>query len=170
MYSSNSAAELADGVLDRPAGAVGQAADRRARHDADLVADLFEDVQVLQPALAAADAVDDLQHPAGAFAAGRTLAARLVGEEPADVVQHIDDAGLVVEDRHGRGAQPEAADLARGREVERRVELGLGHEAHADAAGDAALGLAALPDAAAVLVDQLAHGDAQRQLRRSRAC
>ena len=40
----------------------------------------------------------------------------------------------------------------------------LGHEAHADAAGNAALGLAALPDAAAVLVDQLAHGDAQRQL------
>ena len=39
-----------------------------------------------------------------------------------------------------------------------------GHQAHADAAGDAAFGLASLPDAAAVLVDQLAHGDAQRQL------
>src|SRR5262249_14515746 len=31
-------AELLDGVLHRPAGAVGQAADRRARHDADGVA------------------------------------------------------------------------------------------------------------------------------------
>ena len=104
-----------------------------------------------------------LQHPAGPLAAGRTLAARLVLEEAANVVQDIDDAGLFVEDRHRRGAQAEAADLAGAGEIERRVELRLGHQAHADAAGDAALGLAALPDAAAVFVDQLAHRDAQRQ-------
>ena len=84
----------------------------------------IEDVQIFQPALAAADAVDDLEHPAGALAARRTLAARLVGEEPADVVQHIDDAGLLVEDRDGRGAQAEAADLAGAVEIERHVELG----------------------------------------------
>ena len=34
----------------------------------------------------------------------------LVGEELADVVQHVDHAGLVVEDRDGRGAEAEAAD------------------------------------------------------------
>ena len=41
-------------------------------------------------------------------------------------------------------------------EVERRVQLVGREQAHADAAGDGRLGLAALPDAAGVLVDQLA--------------
>src|SRR5437867_1570389 len=77
-------AELPHRLLDRPAGAVGQAADRRARHDADLLADLLEDLQVLEATLPPADAIDDLEHPAGALAAGRTLAARLVLEEAAD--------------------------------------------------------------------------------------
>src|SRR5262245_55807801 len=80
--------ELTDGVLDRPAGAVGQAADRRPRHDADLVADLLQDLQVLRPALPAAHAIDDLEHPPRPLAARRTLAARLVREEAARVVQH----------------------------------------------------------------------------------
>src|SRR5262249_24899297 len=44
------------------------------------------------------------------------------------------------------------------------VEFLRGGDAHADAAGDGALGLAPLPDAAAVFVDQLADGHAQRQL------
>src|SRR5947199_6217674 len=61
--------ELADGGLHRPARPVGQPADRRARHDADLVADLLQDGQVLLAPLAAADAVHDLEHPAGALAA-----------------------------------------------------------------------------------------------------
>src|SRR5262249_32419740 len=156
--------ELADDVLHRPAGAVGQAADRRAGHDADAVADLLQDLQVLQPPLPLADAVGDLQHPPGPLAARRTLAARLVGEKATDIVENLDDAGRLVEDGHRRGAQPQAADLAGAVEVERRVELRLGHQPHADAAGDAALRLAPLPDAAAVLVDQLAHGNAQRQL------
>src|SRR5437762_2417212 len=55
--------ELADRLLDRPAGAVGQTADRRPRHDADAVAHLFEDLQILLPALAATDAIHDLEHP-----------------------------------------------------------------------------------------------------------
>ena len=44
---------------------------------------------------------------------------------------------VLVDDRDRRGAQAQAADLAGAVEVERRVELRLGHEAHADAAGDA---------------------------------
>src|SRR5207237_6769826 len=130
---------------------------------ANLVADFIENLQDLYPALAAADAVHDLQHPAGALAARRTLAARLVRKEPAGVIQQIDDAGLLVEDGHCRGAQPEAADLAGAVEVQRRVEFFFRHEAHAQAAGDAALGLAPIPDAAAVLVHQFAHRHAQRQ-------
>src|SRR5262245_47662896 len=81
-------AELPDGELDRPAGAVRQAADGRPRHDANPVADLLEDGQVVVPALPAADAVDDLVHPARALAAGRALPAGLVIEEAADVVEH----------------------------------------------------------------------------------
>src|SRR5438309_8784631 len=86
------APELLDGVLHRPAGPVRQAADRRARHDADVAADLFEDLQVLQPTLPSAETLHDLQHPASPFAAGRTLATRLVREEPAAVVHDVDDA------------------------------------------------------------------------------
>src|SRR5262249_18309091 len=117
-----------------------------------------------QPALPAADALGHLQHPAGPLAAGRTLAARLMLEEPANVVENVHDAGLFVENRHRRRAQAEPADLAGAVEVERCVKFGLGHQAHADAAGDAALRLPTLPNTVAVLRDQLAHGDAQRQL------
>src|ERR1700730_4811514 len=81
-------AELADDVLDRPAGAVGEAANRGAGHDAHLVADLVQDLQVFQSALAAPHPVGDLEHPAGALPARRTLPSRLMGEEATDVVQH----------------------------------------------------------------------------------
>ena len=115
-------------------------------------------------AVARADALQDLRHPARPLAARRALAARFVREEPAAVVQHVDHARLVVDDHDRRRAQAQAADLARAGEIERRVELGRRQEAHADAAGDDRLRLAALPHAAAVLVDQLAGRHAQRQL------
>src|SRR5438128_2223184 len=82
--------EFLDRIFHRPTSAVGEAADRRARHDADAVADLVEQIQVFKPTLTLADAIDDLEHPAGALSAGRALAARLVGIEPAGVVEHID--------------------------------------------------------------------------------
>src|SRR5262249_43964129 len=69
---------------------------------------------------------------------------------------------------HGRGAQAEAADFARPIKVERRIELRFGHHAHADAAGNAALGLATLPNAAALLFDEFAHGNAQWQFHTAR--
>src|SRR3954452_25193810 len=74
-------AEFLDGVPDRPARAVGQSADGRAGHDADAHADVEQDVEIVPAPLAAADAVDDLEHPAGPLPARRTLAAGLVGEE-----------------------------------------------------------------------------------------
>ena len=110
----------------------------------------------LQPPLAGLDALEHRQRPARAFAAGRALAAAFVGEEAATVVQEVDHRHGFVHHDDGRRAQAQAADLARAGEIERRVELGLGQQAHADAAGDRGLGLAALPHAAAVLVDQLA--------------
>ena len=115
--------------------------------------------------------VHDLEHPAGPLAARRALAAALVGEEPAGVVQHVDHAGLVVDDGDGRGAEAEAADLAGAVEVERDVELGSAESRPMlMPAGDDGLGLPALPDAAAVLLDQLAERDAQRQLDAAPAC
>ena len=108
--------------------------------------------------------VEDLRHPVGAFAAGRALAARLVRHEPAAIVKHVDHARLVVDHHHRRGAEAEAAGLARAVEIERRVELVGRQKAHADSARHDGLRPPALPHAAAVLVDQLAGGDAQRQL------
>src|SRR5438477_9566006 len=49
------AAELLNRVLHRPARPVGQAADRRPRHDADVLGHLVQDLQVLHPPVSAAD-------------------------------------------------------------------------------------------------------------------
>ena len=91
------------------------------------------------------------------------MAAALVRVEPATVVEHLDDVGLVIDDDHRRRAQAQAADFAGAVEVQRRVEFLLGEEAHAHAAGDDRFRLAAFPDAARVFVDQRASGDAHRQ-------
>src|SRR5262249_40200705 len=123
-----------------------------------------QDLQVLDATLAAPHPVGDLLHPACAFTTGRTLPARLVREEPADVIQNIDDARRLVEDGHCGSPQAQTADLARAVEVQRRVEFLLGHQPHADPTGDAAFGLASFPDAPAVLIDQLPDRHAQRQL------
>src|SRR6266702_3626415 len=119
------APELAHGVFHRPASTVREAADRRARDDTDGVADLLQNLQVFQPPLAAAHAIHDLQHPTRSLAAGRTLPARFVLEETADVVEHVHDARLVVEYGDGSGAQSHAANLARPVEVQAHVELRL---------------------------------------------
>src|SRR5579875_1483852 len=78
--------ELADGILDRPTGAVGQAANRRAGYDAHLVAGHFQDVQILQSSLTAAYAFHDFQHPTRAFPTGRALAARFMRKEPTNII------------------------------------------------------------------------------------
>jgi len=119
-------AEFLDRVLDRPGGAVGEPADRRAGHHAHRVADLGEQVEIPQASLAGLDPFEHPQRPARALAARRALTARLVGEEAAGVVQEVDDAHRLVDHDDGRRAQAEAADLAGAGEVERRVELGLG--------------------------------------------
>src|SRR5262249_59933846 len=87
---------------------------------------------------------------------------------PAGVIQNIDDTGRLIEDDHRGGAQAQATGLTWAVEVERCIELGLGQKAHAEAARNTTLGLAALPDAAGVLVHQLPDGDTQRQLHTTR--
>ena len=94
-------------------------------------------------------------------------------EESADVVQYVHHARLIVDDRDGGSTEPEAADATGAVEIERNVVLGqvavleFGvnvHESHAEAAGVHGLRLATLPDAAAVLLDQIADRDAHRKL------
>src|SRR5262249_21760751 len=140
----------------------------RARDDADRVADFLQNLQILQAPVPTAHALGDLQHPGGAFPAGRALPARLVGEEPADVMEVVDNAGRLVENPDRGGPQPQAPALARAIEVQRRIELLPGSPAHAEAAGNTALALASFPDAAAVPVDEFADGDAHGQLHAAR--
>src|ERR1700722_5492401 len=155
--------EFCNRILDRPTGAVREAADGGAGHDADRLRHFIENIEVFLAALAGPNAVEHLHHPASPLAARRALSARFVSEEPADIIENIDDAGLLVEDGNGRGAQAEAADLAGAVEIERRVEFLFGHHAHADAAGDAAFRLASFPDAATVPVEEFARRDSERQ-------
>ena len=99
------AAVFVDGVFDGPGGSVAEAADGRAGDDADAVGDFQQQVDVAQLAAAVEDAFEDFRHPGGTLAAGSALAAALVRVEPATVVEHLDDVGLVIDDDHRRSAQ-----------------------------------------------------------------
>src|SRR5512134_2964731 len=68
-------AEVLDETLDRQCRGVAQRADRPP---GDVVGDVIQKFEVLEPALAVLDAVDHAVKPPGTFAAGRALAARLL--------------------------------------------------------------------------------------------
>src|SRR5688500_3225796 len=71
-------AELGEEAEHRPRCSVTERADRVAR---DAVRDAGEQLKVVGLAAAIGDAARDLLEPAGALAARRALATRLVGEE-----------------------------------------------------------------------------------------
>ena len=150
------AAELADGVLDGPGGAVGQAANRRAGNDADRVADLQQQIEILQPAAAGLDAIEHLQGPVRALAAGCTLAATFVGEETATVVQEIEHR-----DRFRPSTTTQAVPSPRQpTRIGPAKSSGVSNSASVitpvlNPPGTTAFGPAAFPHAAAELVDQL---------------
>ena len=96
-----------------------------------------------------------------------------MAEELADVVQDVHHARLIVDDGDRRRAEAETANAAGTVEIQgdivfrevRVFEFQVAiDEAHAEAAGVHALRLTALPDAAAVLFDEVATGHAHRQL------
>ena len=147
------------GVTER--GPIGEAADRRPGHHAHGVADLGEELEILEPALAGADPLEHPQRPGRSLAARRALPAGFVGEEPAGIVEEVDDAHCLVDDDDSGRAEAEAADLAGAGEVERRVEFGLRQQSHRDSAGDHGLRLPPLPHSAPLAVDELAGGDAE---------
>ena len=75
----------------------------------------IEALDVALLALAAADALEDLEHPLGADAAGRALAAGLVLREVEEEAGHVDHAGVLVHDDHAAGAHDGAELLQRSR-------------------------------------------------------
>src|SRR5713101_8177599 len=85
-------------------------------------------------------------------------------EELAGIVKHIDNAGGFIEDDNGGGSQSQAAGLDGSIEIQRSIEFLFRQEAHAEAAGDAAFRLAAFPDSAGMLTDQLTNRHAEGQL------
>src|SRR6266567_1351122 len=69
----------------------------------DRVADVLQRVHVLFAASAVLQPGEDLGHPVGALAAGRALAAGLVGVEPHEVQARADDADVLGEHDHRGG-------------------------------------------------------------------
>ncbi len=153
--------ELFDAVLQGPSSTVGEAADRRPRHDADGVPNFRQQIEILQASLAVRDAGEHARGPGGSFATRRALAAAFVREEPSAVHQEVHHLDGFIHDDNRCGAKAEATELARTGKIERAVEfIGL-EQTHADAARNGSLRLAILPDAAAVFVDQLLASDAE---------
>ena len=103
---------------------------------------------------------EHLHQPPRALAARRALAAGLVLVELGPPQHGSHDAGRLVEDLQGAGAEHRAG-RADGLEVERHVEVLVGEQRGRGAAGRPELQLVAVADAARE-VDQLAQGDAQR--------
>ena len=161
-------AEVADQALDRPGRRVAERADGVAL---DLLRDVEQHVDLAALGAALGHAQHHAPHPARALAAGRALAAALVLVEVGDAGDRRDDVGRLVEHDHRRRAEA-------GAEVAQRVEVHLGvddllgrHQRHRGAAGDRAEQVVpAAAHAAAMLVDELAEGDARAPPRRCRAC
>ena len=114
MKYSNSSRYLFEDADRRVAGRVAHAADRRAVVGCEIAYRLLD---VLGPALAGDDAVDDPVHPAHAFAARRALAAGLVVVEAQQHLQQAHHAGALGDDDHAARAERRAgrARATRGR-------------------------------------------------------
>jgi hypothetical protein len=118
-----------------------------------------------QAGLPGVDAVGQVHHPVGAFAAGGAFAARFVLEEMHGLIDQPVDADRVVDD-DDRGRAELGAQRRHAFVIHRGIQ---GLFVHDDQRRRAPAGMMALTffgrqDAAAVLVDQLAEGGAQRQL------
>ena len=153
-------AELRDHRADRHRHRVAQHAQAVAD---DVLLDGGHDVEVHRGRLARVDALEHLHGPVGALAARRALAAGLVAVELRRLQRDVDDRGRVVDDDDGARAEHRAG-LGHRVEVVGEVEVVLGEDRRARAAGEPELDLAALGRAAGEAVDDLARGDAQLDL------
>ena len=151
---------LLEVARDRVHGEVAERAQRLPEH---AVADLIQEIEVRALAAALLELRQDLHQPAGADAARRALAARLVHVELLRSERELHHAAAVVDDDDRRRAEERARRLDRV-VVHRRVDLGGRQHRNRRASGDDRLQLAAPGDAAGDVVDQLAQRRSQRAL------
>ncbi len=95
-------AEVFHEAGDRPDCRLAERADGVA---ADVLADAQQLVEIFRSPLALLDAPHDAIHPAGAFAAGRALAAGFLEVEVGQPLQRLDHADAVIHDNHRAGAE-----------------------------------------------------------------
>ena len=143
---------------------VGRAAAQLAQRTLDdVVAELLEQLDVVHRAQALGDALEDLEHPLRADAAGHALAAALLGRELQEELGEVDHAGRVVDDDHAAGAHHGAVP-GEVLEVEGGVEQFRREAAAARPAELDGLELVAVPHAAADVEDDLAQRGAHGHL------
>jgi hypothetical protein len=153
-------AELRHAARDRHRRRVAEHAQALAD---DAVANVEAQREVALGGRAVLDAAQDLDEPPRADAARGALAARLVHVELRDAERELHDARSVVDCGDDAGADEESL-LPQRRRVEPRVDVVRGHHRERRAADHHGLQLAPVRDAAADVVDQLAHGDPVRPL------
>src|SRR5664280_1849398 len=102
--------EVAEGGEHRVGGRLPEAAQRRVL---DVPPQRLEGVEVRRDGLALGDALEQVEHHAGADAAWRALAARLLDEELEEEARQLDHAGAVVEDDEPAGAHDRTELLQR---------------------------------------------------------
>ena len=147
----------------REHGVGGRLAEAAERGLADRLAEGHEALDVALLALTVADALHDLEHPLGADAARRALAAALFLRELEEEAGDVDHAGVLVHDDDAAGAH-DGAELLQGGVVDGHVEVLLGDAAAGRTAELRGLVRLAARDAAADLVDELAELHADRDL------
>src|SRR5580765_791934 len=125
----------------------------------DPVADVEEKVELGLLRLARLEPAQDLRHPARAFPTRRALAARLVLVELRDADAELHHAAAVVE-RDDPGRSHRSVQLEKRVEVVADVDLIALQDHRGRAAGNHCFELAAVRNAAAEAIDQLAHADA----------
>ncbi len=127
------------------------------------VHDRLQQVEVGHRRVSCLDLLQELHHPARSLAARRALAARLVHVELRRPQRELHHAAAVVDDDERRGAEERARGLDRV-VVERRVELVGRQRGHGRAAGDDALQLPSVRNAAGDVVHELPHRSAEHEL------
>ena len=150
-------AEVADGREHGVGRGLAQAAERRVL---DHLAQVDEPLDVGLLAVAFADAVEDLQHPLRAHAAGHALAARFFLHEFEEEAGNVDHAAIFVHHDQAAGAH-DRAEFGKRLVVQRHVQVLLGNAAAGGPADLRGLELLARRSAAAHVVDQIAqrHAD-----------
>ena len=157
--------ELGEVALQAPHGRVAKRAEALA---GDETRDVLHQRQVLLAPAAGFDAQEYFLQPGRAFATGRTLAAAFLAIEAERAAGDLHHGLALVDDDDAGGAE-HGAGLHAALVVERRIQLVCGEQLHGDAAGhDCFHGRVVVLRAAAIGIDQLAHGYAVGQFVQAR--